>query len=483
VPTDLDELFSALGRQADALPLAPAADARQRGIRRRRTRAMLAGAAAVLAVAGVGAAVWRVNPGPRPVPAAPAASIRGMTPVGSPIAAGGKKTSWTQTVTSDGRLYAAAETPDGESKVVAIDPETAKILWETAPFDPFYDYNGPIAVPGALLVTGSATIEKIPTLHVLDPDTGTTRWRLQWRTPDEVVVGDGVLARMTAATGVTEAYDLRTGAPLWSSPAGEDRPAHLLGMQSGGYDEVGNLVGPDITISDDGLVQITRGGQVLLRDIRTGALRVTVPAALPSTLSRIAYDGRLFIGYQTPDKKQYKIGVTDLTGTSGTSRVVYTVTGERGVGGFLPCGPRRLCLSQFMGKESKSMVVSIDTETQKALWTAGLRTQVNGYMYARGSHVLRGDIAETGLYDANGRTVYAGAGDGRWIDDDNVLWTEWTKPDYTVSVIAAKTGRKVELGTIPNRTGNCSWTSEFLACPVGFMNPFRSELRIWRFTR
>lgn len=482
MPADLDELFSALGRQADAVPLAPAADARRRGVRRRRTQAMLAGAA-VLVVVGGGVAAWRGNPGPRPVPAAPAGSVRGMTPVGSPIAAGGTNTTWTQTVTSDGRLYGAAETPDGKSKVVAIDPETAKILWESAPFHPFYDYNGPIAVPGALLVTDSATMQEIPTLHVLDPDTGTTRWKLQWHTPDEVVVGDDVLVRMVAATGVTEAYDLRTGAPLWSLPAGADRPAHLMGMQSGGYDEVANLVGPDITISDDGLVQITRGGQVLLRDIRTGALRKTLSAALRNTLFPVAYDGELFTAYHATDKKQYQIEVTDLTGASGTSKILYTATEGQGVGRFVPCGPHRLCLSQFIDAQSRSTVVSIDTETGRALWTAGLQTQVSGYLYARGGRVLRGDIAETGLYDEKGRTVYAGAGDGRWIDDDNVLWTESTKSGYTVSVVAATTGRKVELGTMPNRTGNCSWTSEFLACPVGFTKPFRSELRIWRFTR
>jgi outer membrane protein assembly factor BamB len=482
VPTDLDDLFSALGRQADALPLAPAAAARHRGAQRRRTRAMLAAATAVLVMAGVGVAAWRGDLGQRPVPATPGVPVRGMSPVGSPIKFGGTDNHWTQTVTADGRLYAAAETPDGETKMVAIDPETATILWESTPFHPFWDVGGPIAVPGALLVSDSASMDEAPTLYVLDPATGAVRWQLRWRSPDEIVVGDNVLVRMVGDTGVTEAFDLGTGAQLWSLPAGGDRPAHIVGMQSGDYDEVGNLVGPQTTLSDDGLVQLTRGGQALLREIRTGALRRAAQTAAPSTWSAVAYDGQLFTLHET-GKKQRQIRVTDLAGAAGESRILHTTTEGKGVGDFAPCGPGRLCVVQFLDAESKTVVVPIDTETGKALWTAGLRTQVNGSLHARAGRVLAGDIAETGLYDAKGRTVYAGAGDGQWIDDDNVLWTESATSGLTFPVVAAGTGRKVKLGSIPGRSGNCTLTGEFLACPVGVMKPFRSELRIWRFTR
>jgi outer membrane protein assembly factor BamB len=483
VPTDLDEVFSALGRQADAVPLAPVAAAQQRGAQRRRRRAVLAGAAAVLVlIAGVGTVVWRGMHGPRPVPAAPALpSIRGMTPAGAPIEAPDKRI-WTQTVTSDGRLYAAMETPTGDARMVAIDPRTATVLWQSATFHPFLDVSGPIAVPGALLVSDSTTVDEIPIFHVLDPGTGATRWKLPWRTHDEFVVGDDVLVRLVGSTGVTEAFDLRTGAPLWSLAAGGDRPAHIVGMQSDGYHDINNLIGPEITLSDDGLVQLTRGGQALMRDIRTGALLRSAQTGSPNPVGAVASDGQVFTEHRTTDK-MLQIRVTGLTGTADKSRMLFTATEKQRAGRFVPCGPHRVCLSQSVDAQSKTMVVSIDTRTGKALWTAGLPTQVFGAISARGSRVLAGDMAETGLYDAKGRTVYAGPGNGQWIDDDNVLWTERADPGSMVSVVSARSGRKVKLGSTPGRTGNCTLTSDFLACPLGSHQPPRSELRIWRFTR
>ena len=484
MPADLDDLFTTLGRQADAVPLGPAADARERGVRRRRNRALLAGAAAVLVAGGAGVAVWRSDPGPRPVPAAPPGTVRGMVEVGSPLKPGGTAdTTWTQTVTADGRLYAARETQQAESTIVAIDLATATKLWESAPFHPFYDYAGPIAVPGALLVSDSTTLDKVPVLHVLDPATGRTRWKLPWRTPDEIVVGDGVLARLVAATGVTEAFDLNTGNVLWSAPAGQDRSAHIVGLQSGPYDEVRNLIGPKTTLSDDGLVQITRGGRVTVRDIRSGTERTTGRTGRAGSVTAVAHEGELFTAYRATGGDDVQIRVTDLT--DGASRVLYTAkTDRQGVGSFVPCGPERLCVGRFDKQQSRSTVVSIDTKTGEERWTAGLRTQVNGDLLTRGSRVLRGDIAETALFDAKGRTVYAGAGEGRWIDDQSVLWTEPSgDTGSTVSVVAAGNGWKKKLGSLPGHTGNCSLTGDFLACPVATMNPFRPELRIWRFTR
>ena len=485
MPADLDDLFTTLGRQADAVPLGPATDARDRGVRRRRNRALLAGAAAVLVAGGAGVAVWRSNPAPRPVPAAPPGTVRAMVEVGSPIKHGGKDkdTTWTQTVIGDGRLYAAKETQGVDSTIVAIDLKTAKKLWESAPFHPFYDYAGPIAVPGALLVSDTETLNKISVLHVLDPATGRTRWKLPWRTSDEIVTGDGVLARMVGATGVIEAFDLRTGGVLWSAPAGPDRPVRIVGLQSGNYDEVGNLIGPRTTLSDDGLVQITRGGQVVLRDIRSGTERTTGQTGRAGNVTAVAHEGELFTLYRAGGPEEIEIRVTDLTG--GASRVVYTGgTDNIGAGKFAPCGPKRLCVGQFDGRQNKSMVMSIDTKTGEQRWTAGLRTQLNGDLLTRGSRVLRGDFAETALFDAKGRTVYAGVGEGRWIDDQNVLWKERSgETGSTVSVVAAGSGWKKKLGSLPGRTGNCSLTSEFLACPVATMNPFRPEMRIWRFTR
>jgi len=213
IPADLDELFAALGRQADSLPLAPARAAVHRG-RQRRHRGVLAAFAAVLVVAaGAGvAAGWHRDDRQTP-PATPDGRIRGMAAFGEPIVFGSDRNVWRQTVTADNRIFSMLRLSGGENRVVALESRTGALLWADGPYG---TGAGVVAVPDGPLLVLEETVkdpygESFSSVHVLDPATGTNRLRIGWGPQDHVVL-DGDMLVTAHRSGAMAGFSLSRAA-------------------------------------------------------------------------------------------------------------------------------------------------------------------------------------------------------------------------------------------------------------------------------
>jgi outer membrane protein assembly factor BamB len=430
----------------------------------RRQGAVVAIAAAVLMItAGAGVAVALKKPeSSKPAVAAPLAGIRTMEAVGAPILAGGGRR-WSQVVSADGRIYATRERDDakGGASVTAFDAKTGRELWTSQQFGVFMDLGGPIAFPGGLLVRVGGT------MHLVDPATGKVRWKFAGKDKDAYVTDSRTFVRMDAA-GTTAGHDLSTGDKLWSVPAGADRPTLVTGMQTGAWDPTPSIFGPDIPFADDGLVQVTVGGQVVQRDIRTGAERQRVDAKLPGARTVTAYQGRVYTDFQGNDGGPYTVRATDVAG--GTTDIVYTAPAETEVRNPEPCGTGRLCLREWDSWTSEGALVVTGS-------AAGQKTgfQVAPYLRTSEGGAILTDLVTTVVHGPDGQEVASGPGSGQWVDAGNVLWQE----KELLSVVSVPAGRRTPLLDLTGTPGNCALTAELLACPISG----QAELHIWRFVR
>nr|BFE70099.1 hypothetical protein GCM10020092_034000 [Actinoplanes digitatis] len=472
MPVDIDELFTEFGRQADLLPLADASVPRRIGARRVRNRALVAATAAVLlVVAGLGAANWRRERHAEPV--LPADTVRGLNPIGTPLHIYGpaNKSMFAGIAAVGDRVYVASGSIDDTSEVIAVDGRTGRKIWSAGRMAGF-ETNGVIALPGVLLVAeGSA-------LRILDPDTGKKLWATTDPPNGDVVVDERTLVRVNEAS-LTEGFDLRTGKKLWSAvPAGEaDRPKHSAGVIPGTAEPARNV--RSIQTSDGRLVQITLGGRVLFRDMRTGDVSRSVATTVrPKQLTGFAaYDGVAYI-YDNTGYSDRPSRLLAVDAATGATRVVYSLQAGH-LRSFFPCGTRQLCLSGDDNVRGDTLQ-SMDLASGQVGWSvAAPGPAFSGS--ARGWRVLVSGIGGTALYDLNGRVLFqAGAnGSGGWIDDQNLLVLV-PIPDtggYRLVAVAARDGRQTTIGTLPRTAGGCSWTSEFLACRDGV------ELKLWAFVR
>jgi outer membrane protein assembly factor BamB len=475
VPVDLDEMFTAMGRQADALPLGGSEAARRLGARRTRNRnSLVATAAAVLLViAGVGAVVRRQDRSPEPI--LPAGTIRGLEPIGTPLQVYGPAN---QDMTGrmaliDDRVYVASGSMrDDQIKVIGVDTATGAKTWDGGAINSF-ETNVPIAVPGAVLLADGST------LHVHDPSTGKRLWDALDPSNGDVVVGDGVLVQVTEG-GLSEGFELTTGEKLWSVPAsGANRPRHTAGF-SGDVPQPRNS--RDIEISDGRITQITLGGKVLVRDIRTGEVLKSVSTTVrPKMMTDFGTAGALVLigdksGYT--DKPSRLIAVD---ATTGTTRELWSVTA-----GSLrlaqPCGAQRLCVS--FDDNERMRLLMIDITTGQPAWTVDL-TEPIAVLSAR-----NGKVATTGMngsltvYGADGQVVSAveakfSGNFANWIDDQNLLVRTPNQDgtEYTLTAVSAEDGRQTPLTTLSRAAGACEWSSDVLACLDGV------QLKLWRFQR
>jgi outer membrane protein assembly factor BamB len=469
VPVDLDEMFTAMGRSADALPLPGSDAARQLGQRRNRNRnALVAAAAAVLLViAGVGAVTRRHDRSPEPI--LPATTVRGLTPVGSPLQIYGpaNRSMFSRIAILGDRVYVSSGSLDGgEMKVIGVDGTTGAKLWDAGELDSF-ETNGTIAVPGALILADG------PDLRIRDPETGEARWTAKAAGNGDIVVGDGVLVRV-GEDYLTQAFDLVTGAKLWSVPAtGTARPRHTVGF--GDQENTRN-----IHVSDGRLAQITLGGTVLIRDIRTGKVLRSVPTTVrPKMLTEFSAAGdEVFItdstGYMDQPSRLLAVDVT----TGGTRTLWSDNSGHLRTHEM--CGPHLLCLASSDELDALETVKAIDTTTGKALWTAAPPVGVARFLTRAGRVFVVSLDGTMTLYGNTGKVIatvendFANA-DADWIDDRNLLIRTPGTDGFTLSVISADDGKRTTLTELSRSAGGCESTSELLACQDGV------HLKLWRF--
>ncbi|MEV6347255.1 PQQ-binding-like beta-propeller repeat protein [Actinoplanes sp. NPDC051851] len=469
MPADIDDLFAALGREADALPLPPPGAAIRRGRRRNRNRAALAASAVLLVVlAGVGLAV-RYRPDDRTHPILPTTQddrVSGMSPIGGPVVHGDGNDTWQRVIEADGRIYGVVTLPGGGGRVVAVDASTGAVLWSSTTYERLSEQAGLVAIPGALLVTEPASATERTTLdldadtHVLDPETGQSTLSVAWQFGSRWITGGGMLV-LQNTNGALKGFDLDDLDHTWRVPAGDDTPAYLVGT-----DEVGSGdLGPLVRITDGDLVQVTKSGKVRVIDIGTGKVRDTVATGQPAPAAAIADDGKLLSSVGRTLRE------TDLSG-DGT-RILYTAPAGWRTGAVRACGDGRLCLYQYQPDGEHTEVLAIDATDGEVVWRSSTTSQAETFLRVRGSRVLLGGATQTAVYDGSGRLLFAGPGTADWIDDDDVLWVG---ADGSVSAVSARDGARTGLGTVPGLTGDCAVSAEVLACPTG------GTLRLWRFT-
>ncbi|SNY14342.1 outer membrane protein assembly factor BamB family protein [Paractinoplanes atraurantiacus] len=443
MPADLDDMLAQLGRDADSIPLAGAPHARQRGRQRTHRQAGVSAALAVCLVAvGVGVALYRPHrETDRTV--SPTPSSRALTEVGSPVNTGGPASSVAQAV-RDGKLFSAWVTPGGEMYLNAADLHTGAVLWDIA------ERAGAVtdvrALPGAVMVR----VERSVAFY--DPANGDTIRRFQVDDADELVPYDNVLVRLSASNGQVVARDLRTGRPAWSDTS------H-----------------PTARVLSDGdrLIQVTKAGQILVRNAAAGTVLRTITPAKPPGSQFLIAGGRLF--HETIpccDTAAYRIVATDLT--TGKSDVILSAGPERFIG-MDACGTNRLCILDA-GPQNTRRVTALDVVSRRQLWRSPAPDSSAG-ISANGENVLVGGPGTTAVLlapdgSSSFRTPDASVS---WLGDDKLLMTPALAAG-PVTTYGIADRRLTRLGDLPRRIGPCVNTADRLACPT------EDSLRLWSLT-
>ncbi|AEV88165.1 hypothetical protein ACWT_7155 [Actinoplanes sp. SE50] len=474
--TDLDELFTTLGRQADAVPIGTAEQARRRGAQlRTRQRAVLAGAAAVvLVLAGAGVLAVRQHRLTDPVlPATTPSRIRGLAPLGEPLPAPAGET-WTAARIAGDRVIGLSKT-----RAIAIDAGTGRTLWTLPGLDSTYLGVATTAKSVILVRQPAPAVEdiKAPDNRVLefhDPATGAKRWQLPHTTGDRLVLHRDVVVRLSKTTGRIDAYDLAGGRRLWTAAAGATMISGMLTGADASEDVSGGgaaLFSPEsekaFPVTDDRLVSITSGGQVVIRNIRTGKVQSQTRARRDAQ-ELIAYEGMVYTEESTPGG----------LGIGTPQRILYDRQGSWAMDRYFPCGHDRLCLYETDGSDVRLLL--IDAVGGTVLRRTGA-VPLSGTSSVRLGHVMTsgGGDKGTALYDENGQARYSDNGIGGFIDDGNVLTLTRDAGDgrFTARGVSNIDYRKVTLGTMPEISGRCDWDTGLLTCPTG------QGLYSWRFTR
>lgn len=449
MPTDLDEMFATLGRQADALPLGPAASARRRGRQRTRTRAALAAAAAVCLITG-GLAVTTTHRRADPSPAASP-----LPTVGKPIVFGGTARSVTTAISGD-TAYALWVAPDGTTNVAGADLRTGAERFPAHALGTFHQVNVMRALPKAVVVDVEEDSGR--TLYILDPATGEQSWELPVADGDDLVFYQNDLVHMRLKTGETRAFDWATGYETWRQPAGADPVVHTVGMRM-------EADAPRAGFSDPRLIQLTKGNRVLIRDAATGKPLGSVPSPIVGNDPYLAYEGKLYtVGptHYSDTKKgwsSYLIRETNLAAPF-ISRTVRSGPAGRALYALAPCGPGRICVLDTL--DSIPQLASIDVGTGTEQWRVDAPPTAFS-LESSGGRVLAVGGRSNALYYADGKQVLApedlaGAHVG-WFGSAAVLSLG---TDGEVAKVLVENGDREVVGSVPPGTVAWAWNNERL---------------------
>ncbi|WP_433826936.1 PQQ-binding-like beta-propeller repeat protein [Actinoplanes sp. CA-015351] len=474
---DLDEMFAALSRDGDAVPVSPAEGARRRGNRRSRNRSVAAALAVLLVIAGVSAAAWQRDHHRQPVlpatPDQPDTLIRGLNTLGDPLNLGADRI-WRYPSSLEGRLFAlsvpaTASGSERRNRTVAIDERTGEILWSTP--DELGNTDAPIPIPGSVLLPEET--EK-PTMRILDPATGAERWKLRFEPKDTLILHPDVLVRAAVTDGTTEGLDMRTGARLWVSPT-SDRPTSTGGIRDrSGTPTLGTGFYRD---SDGYMFQVLTSGNVLIRDVRTGDVvhRFENIQQRESELATV-HDGTAIwpAGHQ--------IWAAALGG--GEPRALLELGADQRLEDLFGCGPGRICVAQAsLTSPLQTRIDAVDIASAQTVWHA---TPSNGFIStSRGGRTLISGAAGPVLLDANGEEIFAAKDGVDWVDDGNLLLFERTPDGQEVALaaVSAVDGVRTPLRKLPGDSEvpdfgyDCGWSAAVLACAKG------ADLHRYAFTR
>jgi hypothetical protein len=485
--TDLDEMFAALSRQADEIPLAPAATARRRGRERTRNRAILSAAAAVLLLAvgaGVALAGPRPHTSPPAEPPASAAPVTGppLPDVGAPVSIGDAEiTSDSAATVTDGvRAYTAWRTSTAGIRMTAVDLHTGARRWplrdvSTGGSELRQVVAGPAAV---LVVAGPADPTQPPTdLWAFVPDSGVKLWEMHGQQFANLVFADRMLVWLDPQTGTTKGFYWTNGTQKWSLPAAGDRAVRALGMSTPADEARVNAGGLPADFADNRFVEVTAGGIAQVRDVSTGQLlRSTAVGPSATGSEMVTDDGWLYTRVESARSTGAQhVRASDLVGDGG-SAVVFTAPAERQILSVAACGPRRVCVSDALRdrtKDGRVRTTAVDARTHHQIWQVSASAEPAIVSSAHGRLLL--DSADGGytLIDSNGKVLLDHLGNQAvWLDADTVLVPA---AGNELAKWSAATGRSTPLGSYPGVVRTCASTADRLVCPTeeGLLHTWR----------
>lgn len=479
--TELDRMFMALREDADAIPLGEAAGARRRGERRRRTQLVaVAAAVACVVAAGVAGGSWltRDLAGPEPEPIAPPDRVVELgppRPLGEEISFGGRPEFALTSLAGD-RAYGSWFAGD-RLMVAAADLETGRPSWPARDLGEFDDSNGIVALPHSLLAIGEHNDGTVPDqlLFVVDPDSGEVRWKLPFSINDDDLLFFDAAVVLVTADGTSRGYDWAAGRVLWEQPATADRPVMSIGMTHP------NAAPPnDVLLAkhlpllgDPRLLQITAGGNLLVRDAATGTLTATKAGVAPSGhADYIAFDGRLY-GYSLMEPT-YRLRMSEVDGAA-PPRDILTGAPEHSIGRPVACGTGRVCvLDTYSGQ---GQVIALDVARGREAWRAAAPPDAEELTSAGARVVATGRDRDQSvvsvLYDAEGREVVRTPTQLVWLSTGTLLSLGATE----VAGVDAAGGTVRALGELPEHSRYCSWSETRLACPT------RTGFQVWAINR
>ncbi|WP_328461524.1 PQQ-like beta-propeller repeat protein [Actinoplanes sp. NBC_00393] len=453
MPTDLDELFQGLSRQADAIPIAPPEAARQRGRQLRRSRLVAAAVAVCLVAGGVSGLVNRPA---RQADPADTPSHRELPDVGSPIDLG-KPVTVDYSMTAGGRVFSLWQATDGTINLLAADLHTGARAWiarRPAKPDTFpYMY---VMSQGIALVTEGK-------LSVYDNADGRLRWELPVPEADRFLVQSRAVVRWSAETERIEAFDWAGGKRLWSQATPGEKPRGLTTLRSGDEFRPEDLIGEQV-------LRISAAGQARVMDIDTGTAGLTLSLPGPAVDDRMvmAVKGWVISQETQPDRSGYRLHATDTR--TGTTRMI----ADRAIGHTLShagmCGTDRFCVLD--AQDAKTTLTAIDLTTGTQVWEVPAPDHASS-IESHGGYVLT--VGGSGaLYDRNGQVVYRAPDSAvAWLTADSLLRVAGGGP---VERIRVADGHVEPVGTIPLQIGACAAVPDRLACPTS------DGLRIWSLT-
>ncbi|MET0520663.1 MAG: PQQ-binding-like beta-propeller repeat protein [Jiangellaceae bacterium] len=473
MPIDLDEMFDALGRQADAVPLGGADRARQRGRRRNRVRAVVSVAAAVVLVA-VGAGITLRHPDREALPIDKVIQGTPIPQVGETIDMGGPAAH--SIVATDGkRAYVTwLNAEDNGTQVKAADLETGAPAWDAAQpvVDPLRALDRLVVVPSAVLVVTEARDDTKPAvgLHAFDPLTGVPLWSREVEAADTLVFAADMLVQLTARTGRVDGYDWVSGAARWSRTEGAP-VTRAVGMAIPDDEAKTNRAGPPLTFSDGRIVLLT-GDTAEVRNAATGDLQRTVPMSAPTRGTAVAYDGWLFTHDEADDSPgPQSIRAIDLAGSNSTSIVLEKLPGR--FVAMNACGINRVCVITVTEQVRK--VTAIDARKRQVLWQRDSSLSGDELSSASGATLVTSETGSVELFNASGELQFKSTMIGGWLDARSLL-----------VVMPDGTGRLARLVTTDARLspydrhisdvdGSCTSTAQRLVCAGR-----TSGLRTWK---
>ncbi|MBU2662176.1 PQQ-binding-like beta-propeller repeat protein [Actinoplanes bogorensis] len=452
MPTDLDDIFASVARQADAIPLGTAAQARTRGRQRTRNGILATAAAVAVVLAGVGVAVGggtERRADHKTVAPSPSVStlVGPATMVGSPIPFG-VKTQDQSPVIAGGRVFTAWRAGQNSVSVLAADLHSGAVDWKVTGLNGF---DSELVGWGVRATEQGVMVSVDSTIHVMNPagaDTGD--WVLTAGDLDEVVPFEKALVRRWDINGQVDAHDWRTGRKLWSvdpgATSGPDKVLRVVGDPAGGR-----------------VVLVTQTGKLQVRDAGTGTLVRTITPASPAQAGSnfIPYGEWLYeIGAGCCDGEAYRVVTSNLV--TGASSVILQEGAGHSPAGLTACGPGRVCVLD-QGDNALTTVTAVDVAQGKKIWSVpgpSMGTSIS----ARGTQVLVSTGQMAVLFDERGeQALRILESQVSWLDDGRLLALP-TLGSGEVATIAVPGYQATRHGRIPVDNDMCVASGDRLAC-------------------